>query len=155
MAIALSNILLTVLSYILLGEIIVGPRFSEILSVLTFSLQFFFKWARFAPADFHFALSLHVKMGPISYVNWSPTSSSNRAEEQFRVDRSKSASLSKKKNTSKHCIVRFLNFKMILCGVLKWINAFTMLNDIFKTCKQEKLIAWKCNLLSKSNLKYL
>ena len=90
MAMALSNILLTVLSYILLGEIIVGPRFSEILSVLTyFTTVSFFKWARFSLADFHFAFSLDVKKGPISYVNWSPTSSSNRAEEQFRVDRSK------------------------------------------------------------------
>ena len=85
MAIALSNILLTVLSYILLGEIIVGPRFSEILSVLTFFTTVFFS----NEPDFHFALSLDVKMGPISYVNWSPTSSSNRAEEQFRVNRSK------------------------------------------------------------------
>ena len=42
MAIALSNILLTVLSYILLGEIIVGRRFSEILSVLTYFTTVFF-----------------------------------------------------------------------------------------------------------------
>ena len=42
MAIALSNILLTV-PYILLGEIIIGPRTSEILSVLTFFTAVFFQ----------------------------------------------------------------------------------------------------------------
>ena len=90
MAIALSNILLTVLSYILLGEIIVGRRFSEILSVLTyFTTVFFFQMSPIFSSRFSFSLSLDVKKGPISYVNWSPTSSSNRAEEQFRVDRSK------------------------------------------------------------------
>ena len=49
MAMALSNILLTVLSYILLGEVIVGPRFSEILSVLTYFTTDFFS----NEPDFH------------------------------------------------------------------------------------------------------
>ena len=55
MAIALSNILLTVLSYILLGEIIVGPRFSEILSVLTyFTTVFFFQMSPIFTSRFSF-----------------------------------------------------------------------------------------------------